>query len=103
LIDLNYHKLRRTGVSFVFRFGIDPNLFSVEKRATDWPRCAFSFSFEKVRAFSFLDKKRGPKGQLFVENNGFEPLTSWMQIKRSTSWANSPLLKKGLRAAFSSA
>ena len=27
-----------------------------------------------------------------VENNGFEPLTSWMQIRRSPSWANPPCL-----------
>ena len=26
-----------------------------------------------------------------VEDSGIEPLTSWMQIRRSPSWANPPL------------
>ena len=33
--------------------------------------------------------------QLLVENNGIEPLTSWMQIRRSPSWANPPSISQG--------
>ena len=38
--------------------------------------------------FSFQGAWFGVKPM--VENNGIEPLTSWMQIRRSPSWANPP-------------
>ena len=42
------------------------------------------------------ENKNGKNGfkttfPMFVENSGFEPLTSCMPCKRSTNWANSPL------------
>ncbi len=30
-----------------------------------------------------------------VEDSGIEPLTSWMQIRRSPSWANPPVILVG--------
>ena len=65
--------------------------------------CSFFWTFMIVHLFEQSDididkiiyDLKMLKVSILVEDSGIEPLTSWMQIRRSPSWANPPLILVG--------